>query len=258
MIAVAIVPYRLDASGNRRINAEAVLTWLSGLKIRVILSEHADFPDNELRVPVGVIRIFTESTGAFNKARACNRGFLASTENVIALVDADTLMDSRTFSAALNRVDAHDEVMRPFSRLIELSEDQRNAYLQSTVFPQPTQTDRDDARDGDVIPLCGGIVIMKRDRYFSVGGLDDRFEGWGGEDDALSHALVRTGATIKVVKNEPAFHLWHDREIRSRIGHVHYQRNVGLVNWWQESSEEDLAAHISLAQSRLSTESRQN
>lgn len=258
MTAVAIVPYRVDASGNRRINAEAVLAWLSSLNITVILSEYATQPDNQLRLPEGVIHVYTESSGAFNKARACNRGFLASTENVIALVDADTLMDSRTFSAALNRVGTHDEVIRPFSRLIELSEDQRDSYIQSAVLPQPTQTDRDDARDGDVIPLCGGIVIMKRDRYFSVGGLDERFEGWGGEDDALSHAIVRTGATIKVVKNEPAFHLWHDRDIRSRIGHEHYQRNVGLVNWWQESSEEDLAAQISRAQSRLTTESRQN
>ena len=124
MTAVAIVPYRVDLSGNRRINAEAVLRWLSELNITVLLSEHAEQPDRELSVPAGVIRVFTESTGSFNKACAINRGFSASTDDVIAIVDADTLMDSRTFMATLNRVASHDDVIRPFSRLIELAEDQ--------------------------------------------------------------------------------------------------------------------------------------
>lgn len=258
MTAVAIVPYRVDPSGNRRINAEAVLTWLSELNITVMLSEHAEQPDNELSVPAGVIRVFTESTGAFNKACACNRGFSASTDDVIAIVDADTLMNSQVFTATLNRVATHDEVIRPFSRLCELTEDQRDAYLQSAVLPQPSQTDRDDSREGDVIPLCGGIVIMQRARYFSVGGVDERFQGWGGEDDALSDALVRTGATIKVVKNEPAFHLWHDRDMRERSGHAHYRANVYLANWWRHCSEADMADHISRAQSLLTEENRQD
>lgn len=251
MTAVAIVPYRVDLSGNRRINAEAVLRWLSELNITVLLSEHAEQPDRELSVPAGVIRVFTESTGSFNKACAINRGFSASTDDVIAIVDADTLMDSRTFMATLNRVASHDDVIRPFSRLIELAEDQRDTYLQSAVLPQPAQTDRDDSRNGDVIPLCGGIVIMQRARYFSVGGMDERFQGWGGEDDALSAAFVRTGATVKVLKNEPAFHLWHDRDIRSRSGHAHYQRNLELLNWWQNCSEEDMKSHVTRAQSVL-------
>ena len=256
MSAVAIVPYRADTSGNRRINAEAVLTWLSELNITVMLSEHAEQPDGELSVPAGVIRVFTESTDAFNKACASNRGFSASTDDVIAIVDADTLMDSRTFTAALNRVASRDEVIRPFSRLIELTKDQRDTYLQSAVLPQPTQTDRDDSREGDVLPLCGGIVIMQRARYFSVGGVDERFQGWGGEDDALSDSLVRTGATIKVVKNEPAFHLWHDRDIRTRIGHDHYQSNVELMNWWRHCSDADMADHIARGQSLLSGDNR--
>lgn len=258
MTAVAIVPYRVDASGHRRTNAEAVLSWLSELSMTVILSEYADQPDSDLSVPEGVIRLFTQGSGPFNKARACNRGYSASAEEVIAIVDADTLMDSRTFTAALNRVASHDEVIRPFSRLIELTEDQRDTYLQSAVLPQPTQTDRDDSREGDVIPLCGGIVFMQRARYFSVGGVDERFQGWGGEDDALSDALVRTGATIKVVRNEPAFHLWHDRDIRSRIGHDHYLRNVEQMNWWRHCSEEEMVNHISLAQLLLTNENRQD
>lgn len=251
MSAVVIVPYRNDHSGHRRINAEAVLSWLSGLGTSLVLSEHSAEPDSKLSVPKGVRRIHTFSEGAFNKAQACNAGFASTTADVIAFVDADTVMDSRIFKAALTRVGNRDEVIRPFGSLDDLTPQETETYLASDTLPKSAQTQRNDLRSGDTIPLCGGIVVLQRQRYFSVGGFDERFQGWGGEDDALSYALARTGATLRVVRAEPAFHLWHDRDEHKRAGHAHYRTNVALTRWWHSAPLEELRQQIALAQASL-------
>lgn len=251
MTFVAIVPYRNDSSGNRRTNAQAVLKWLSGLGISVLLSEHSAQPDSGLVMPEGVRRIHTPSSGAFNKAQACNRGFIYTTEDVIAFVDADTVMGSRIFTAALKRVALKDEVIRPFGSLTDLTLKETERYIETQQLPVPAQTQRNDRRSGDVIPMCGGIVILKRERYFTAGGFDERFQGWGGEDDAFGYALERTGATIMIVKAEHAHHLWHDRNMVSRATHPHYRRNVELYRWWQNAPQEEALQQIAIAQLQL-------
>ncbi|MDH6423397.1 galactosyltransferase-related protein [Aurantimicrobium minutum] len=251
MTFVAIVPFRNDSAGIRRANAEAVLNWLSGLGISVLLSEHSAQPDSELIVPDGVRRIHTPSSEAFNKAQACNAGFKNTTEDAIALVDADTVMNSRVFIAALKRVAAKDEVIRPFGSLTDLTVTETEKYLTTQELPVSADTQRDDRRSGDVIPMCGGIVILTRERYFSVGGFDERFRGWGGEDDAFGYALARSGATIMIVKAEPAYHLWHDRNMIARATHPHYRNNVALSRWWHSAPAEELNKQIESAQLML-------
>jgi glycosyltransferase involved in cell wall biosynthesis len=251
MTFVAIVPYRNDSTGNRRNNAQAVLNWLSGLGISVLLSEHSAQPDSGLIMPEGVRRIHTPSSDAFNKAQACNRGFINTTEDVIAFVDADTVMNSRIFTAALKRVALKDEVIRPFGSLTDLTMKETESYLETQKLPVPTHTQRNDRRSGDVIPMCGGIVVLRRERYFSAGGFDERFRGWGGEDDSFGYALERTGATIMIVKAEHAYHLWHDRNMVSRATHPHYRSNVALYRWWQRAPQEEILQHIVAAQLKL-------
>lgn len=244
MSAVVVVPYRDDPSSQRRANAETVLKWLSSLDVSVVLSELSEEPDTEISLPDGVSRIHTFSDGAFNKAQACNAGFLHTTDDVVAFVDADTVMDSRIFKAALRRLESRDEVIRPFSSLVDLTLEETLSYFGTGLLPEPASTQRNDLRDGDVIPLCGGMVLMRRERFFSVGGYDERFQGWGGEDDALSFALIRTGATIMVMKEVPAFHLWHDRDYETRAGHEHYGRNVSFSRWWQSAEPSEIREEI--------------
>lgn len=54
----------------------------------------------------------------------------------------------------------------------------------------------------------GGILAITRDAYDMVGGIDPRFEGWGGEDVSLNYALcalVSSGARFA----GNLIHLWH-------------------------------------------------
>lgn len=54
----------------------------------------------------------------------------------------------------------------------------------------------------------GGIVILRRDAWDAVGGIDPRFEGWGGEDKAFGWMLRDLiGAPHR--GNCRLVHLWH-------------------------------------------------
>lgn len=57
-------------------------------------------------------------------------------------------------------------------------------------------------------PPGGGIVVLSREAYETVGGIDPRFLGWGGEDVSFGWAL-RTLVGRERRFSDPLFHLWH-------------------------------------------------
>lgn len=248
----AIVPYRVDPEGVRRRNAEVVLHWLASARVGIVLAEHADEHDALLRLPDSAIRVQVPAHGGpFNKALACNAGFSATSTEVIALVDADTLMPTEAFLACASAVHATHDVIRPYGRLVELDEDATTTVASGGPMPGDAAGGHDDARGGEHIPLCGGIVLLRRTAYASVGGMDETFEGWGGEDDALSVALIRSGLTTAINTRTPAFHLAHPRSLESRYGHAHYAENLARARWWHEASDADLAAAMTQGRERL-------
>jgi hypothetical protein len=54
----------------------------------------------------------------------------------------------------------------------------------------------------------GGIIAIRADAWTEVGGMDERFQGWGCEDWAFAHACsVLLGPNLRL--SSPAVHLWH-------------------------------------------------
>ena len=55
--------------------------------------------------------------------------------------------------------------------------------------------------------LLGGSIAADRDAYFAIGGFDESFAGWGGEDNELwERAATRRTFTFGYL---PFVHLWH-------------------------------------------------
>lgn len=242
---VAIVPYRVDPEGLRRRNAEVVLRWLAEAGVVTVLAEHADVPDEELALPRSAARVLTRASGApFNKSAACNAGFRAADADIIALVDADTLMPTTPFLACADAVADEFDVVRPFGRLLELDEAASAEVASGAPLPTLPAGGHDDDRGGERIPLCGGLVIMRGSAYASVGGMDEAFRGWGGEDDALSIALIRSGSLARINTGGVAVHLAHSRTLSSRYQHPDYAGNLERAASWHTMSDADFARVI--------------
>ncbi len=67
---------------------------------------------------------------------------------------------------------------------------------------------------------------MAKSAFEEVNGLDERFVGWGHEDEDLRRRLVRRGYQIRsVLTSALVCHLWH-RQVESFRGRVKYGDNV--------------------------------
>ena len=250
---VAIVPYRADGQGYRRRNLGIVLEWLDEAAVPVVLVEHSDELDPELELATSVTRVHLPAEGRpFNKARACNAGFTRARATILALVDADTFVPKAALHASIDAVRGELDVVRPYGRLIELDEDSTRGIAEGAPLPDAPPAARNDAREGERIPLCGGIAVLKSSAYESVGGMDETFEGWGGEDDALSVALIRAGLQCGILEQGAAFHLAHPRSMESRYGHAHYAGNLERARWWHEASDDEIAEHVRMSRDDLS------
>lgn len=237
----AIVPYRADTDGFRRRNAEVVLRWLAGGNVRTILAEHSEAPDDGLSLPVLATRIHVPSDGRpFNKALACNTAVRQADAPVIALVDADTITSMPAFRRCVDAVREEYDVVRPFGRLVDLDEATTQAVVNGAALPEMERGARDDDRSGEHIPICGGIVVMRADAYRRAGGMDESFQGWGGEDTALAAALVRSQTKRAVLTSAVAFHLHHPRTPDSRYLHADYAANHARARWWNEGPDEEI------------------
>ena len=233
-----MVPYRMGADFQRRLNAQAVLGWLSKLEIQIILAEHSSEPDQDLVVPAGIRRIHVRSETGFNKAAACNAGFREAQASVVGFIDADMVLNPAALLGCFKRVMLNDEVIRPFGSLVELSQVESAKYLQAGSLPAGDYSLRDDSRGSEHIPACGGAFVIRSERYLKAGGMDERFLGWGGEDNAFGMALDLIGSNSLLLKAEPAFHLWHQRTQASRYEHENYEKNLELLSWWQAATAE--------------------
>lgn len=247
----AIVPYRAGEDGSRRRNAQIVLGWLADGGVPTILVEHSDAPDLDLRLPAATARLHLPANGApFSKAIACNAGFREAGAPVIAFVDADTLTAMPALLACVGAVRDEYDAIRPFGRLVELDEQSTLALAEGAALPEARRSDDDD-RGGEQIPLCGGIVIVRAEAYRRVGGMDESFQGWGGEDDALSAALTRSRAKRAILDSMVAFHLNHPRSLALRYLHPDYERNVARARWWHEASDDEIADAMVSGATRL-------
>jgi hypothetical protein len=245
-----IVPYRGDADGVRLANLTAVLRWLATMPVEVVLAEHDAQPDPAV-VAQGVQRVLVADDGPFNRSATINAGFAVAGGDVIAIVDADTLVHTEQFLGCARRVSEGVDVLRPFGRLVDLTPSESDHVMATGELPEATSGPREDARGSDRLSLCSAMVILRAQVYRDVGGMDESLVGWGGEDDALSIVLVRSGADCRILSALPAFHLWHPRAPEVRFGHEHYDANMSRRAWWASASEAEVHEAMMDGRARL-------
>src|ERR1035437_8821162 len=98
------------------------------------------------------------------------------------------------------------------------------------------------------------IQIMPREAFITVGGMDERFRGWGGEDQAFLLALNILWGPYRNSPNN-VYHLWHPKIIaaegidakgkRSEIRAWDGQRVIRANDWlsWQYNMAKDGPEH---------------
>lgn len=233
----------------RRRNLALVLDWygragLQGSDMEFVLVEQNGSArlSRELEGYGGVRHIHQEYGGPFNKASGMNLAARSARGRVLVLLDADILVDRTVFTTAVHSAGERYDVISPYKRLVYLDDEETERWRRGALrFSDLTQLDPSDrAPPGETRPFCGGSFVIPRSKYFDIGGMDERFMGWGGEDDAMSIKIERCADRIGQSDTRPGIHLWHPRTGRDRAAcDPHYLDNQRLLHQYRQFGEHE-------------------
>jgi len=141
-----------------------------------------------------------EGDGPFNRSAAINRG-AESEWDVLVILDGDTVLDAERLIAAVEQAGDYGEMVLPYSARNMLTEAGTRRIIDGYEgsWERFVQT-----RERCRVSCC---VVVPRALWDAVGGFDERFEGWGGEDEAFEAACRVVGGVRRL--QGANWHLWH-------------------------------------------------
>ena len=240
----AIVTYRGADGSERRENLDAVLAWLAATPdVEAIVVEQDRHPRLEAPLPHPTARVvFAYNAGPFNKAWGLNVGARHASGGVLAFGDADVIVPGGLAQAAATCASSM-QVVKPYRTLVDLTPEE-SARVRARGGAERLELDaarRNRDAIGERLVLCGGWFAMRRDAFVALGGFDERFVGWGGEDDAMTLKVELARLATCELDPGPALHLWHPRSHATTLGHADYASNVALLADYARYDEATLA-----------------
>ncbi|QEF99480.1 hypothetical protein Mal15_35450 [Stieleria maiorica] len=158
---------------------------------------------------------------AFNKSLMLNVAARKARGEILVIHDADLLVSPSYLTTCLQRC-RQAEAARP-GRLIFYLNDSSTDRLVSAVGSSAKPQTLHDAgiRPNElsierVVQNTPNPMAVRRETYFSLGGHDEDFEGWGGEDLEFLSRLRTT--SIDEFGSEPLIHLWHPPSPKKQNG----------------------------------------
>lgn len=181
-----IVPRRADGGHRDRLWSFCRAYWARELPGWTIVEGHHD-------------------DGPFNRAAAINRA-AAGKWDVAVIVDADVIVDAAIVARAAGQALETGRMTLPFRTRWSLNQKGTEKILdghQGTWRPWAA------GRQTFNVSTC---LAVPRALWDEIGGFDERFSGWGGEDDAFAAAARALGGTIDRLAGD-AWHLFHQRSL---------------------------------------------
>jgi hypothetical protein len=174
------------------------------VEIECVVIEQDIEPRLAGRLPTWVRHVHTVSPPPMPYCRSWsfNVGALHARAPVLILHDNDMLVPVDYAAQILNRIARGFEVVNLKRFIFYLNESHTQDYLSGRAGLL------DAAPEAVVQNLeAGGSVAVTRDAFERIGGMDESFVGWGGEDNEF----WERAATLKVWPwaNLPIVHLWH-------------------------------------------------
>ena len=259
MRAACVITFRATSPERLR-NLHYVLRWLDRLpQLETLVVEQDDAPRLDAgQLPPSCRLRFVRSTAPFNKSWGFNVGFRATRADLFVFADADLLISHRHLTEALTACATQYEVVRPWADVVDLTEAETQALiagaLDAAAVNVPDRRGR--SRVGEQPPLCGGVYVMRAEVYERLGGQDERFRGWGGEDDAMSMKVRALCPRVAVARGAVAYHLHHPRHAEIPVDAPDYRNNVAILREYQGLSREALDALCTAQRQTMGDEQR--
>ncbi len=142
-----------------------------------------------------------EANAPYARARTFNEAARAARAPLLVLHDNDMLVPEHYAAELAAKMRGGDEVLDLKRFIFYLTPEDTARAMESSAVPR-------EARSESVIQnLRGGSIAITKDAYDAIGGFDETFVGWGGEDVELwERAETRRVNRFGYL---PIVHLWH-------------------------------------------------
>lgn len=179
-------------------SAAIVLPWRStGCSYRQRHVDHLRDLYGALGYPV----LLGDNEGVWNVSAARNAGVRESGADIVAVIDADTYIPLEQVDESIRLAAERYSLVKPFSLYGYLTEDATERYYAGSM-------DEPEWIHTPTAHFIGGAYVMRRDLWDAVGGFDEEFVGYGGEDNAFQIACERTLNPTGYVEGL-GYHLYH-------------------------------------------------
>ncbi len=248
-----IVPFR-NASESRCRNLVRLVDWLSRSlpEVEVTIVEMDVKPNIPLhKFPRGVHHVFRPDEGIFHRSRARNLGAVHSGSDVLVFGDSDMVMSARELSSSIELCRRDYEAVNPTRALVNLTETELTELEAACVLEDPAKSPLSHTAARRILdaPFAAGIVMLRRDAFYRIGGWPEEMIGWGAEDDVLSHLIAKL--LSHTTADACTFHMPHERLITDGRMHDEYERNRLKMDRVYAMSPEGLAAYCDSHRSAL-------
>ena len=126
-------------------------------------------------------------------------------------IDADIIIPKEYIQSDLIEDSLkNSKLVYPFSSIVDMSDAEARGFIKDESFIDLINVDIQKNRLRSGTRCYGGIWYMSRATYVELGGYDEGFKSWGGEDDCFAWiAIARyTQKNFKRLQ-ETCYHLWH-------------------------------------------------
>jgi len=181
--------------------------------VECIVVEQSERPEVHAHLPAWVRYVHTPAgpSDPYGRSWALNAGARHARGEVLILHDSDMVVPRGYAAAASAAIAAGCD----FANLIRYVFYLRTAELTFDAPPERV-----------VQNTQGGSIVARHDAYFDIGGFDEDFVGWGGEDndfwDRASTRRVQRHGSV------PMIHLWHPAQPEKLLG----QEAPAVARYW--------------------------
>lgn len=172
-------------------------------------------------LPNAEIIVGTDDGFPFSKSVAVNAAAKQARGKIFAILDADAYMDADRLKTVCDQLitdtnNGKQTWAMPYERIYYLKREATEVLLDLDPTapywlsspPSKWWIEQENPLYGH--PFGAMAMIMPRQAFQTVGGMDPRFRGWGSEDVSLLHALDTLWGLHTVADNDLA-HMWHER-----------------------------------------------
>jgi len=154
--------------------------------------------------------LFAEKAGSFNKSWAVNVGVVnaAGAAQVVCVLDADVLADREFIArnaARFRRPGAMGHLS--YRNMWCLDEAATGAAIEERLTGHAPHVPVEHLRAFVLRRPPGCCVWSRLSAYHRIGGMDERFEGWGGEDNDFLYRMHTNSAFDS--HDDPLLHMYH-------------------------------------------------